>query len=265
MISPVSSTAFSIGSFPVKFYSLTMFAAIFCGAAFTCFISRKYYKNVDTEKILDILPLIVISAILGARIYYVILDWNYFSSHLGQIFMIWNGGLSIHGALIGGFLAGLWCVKKYKLDLWIYADVFSYGLLLGQAIGRFGNYFNTEAFGKPCFYSQAFCLYVPVLKRPLDYLHFDYFHPAFLYEAIWNLFALLILIFVVRKLAKNTQGVVFFSYLILYSLGRLFVENIRLDSVLNIGKFHVAELVSFFIILFSTGMIIFLKQREKKL
>lgn len=255
MISPQSSIILSVGSFSLKYYSLTMLGAILCGCGLSCFLARKFYRNVSVERIFDILPMIVICAILGARLYYVLLDFEYYSKHLIEIFMIWNGGLSIHGALIGGFLGGLYCARKYSLPIWDYADVFSYGLLLGQAIGRVGNFFNIEAFGKPCSFSELICMYVPQYKRPLGYWDIEYYHPTFLYEAIWNIFVLGILYFFIRRCSDKVSGVVFFSYLALYSLGRLLIEHIRLDSVLNVGEWHVAEIVSVFVIVLSIIMI----------
>lgn len=255
MISPSSPVILNIGSFPLRYYSVFMFGAILSGFLLSCLVAKKYYKNVSVDRIWDIFPIIVVCAVLGARFYYVALDWAYYSKHLSEIFAFQQGGLSIHGALLGGFCGGLYCVKKYKLSLWAYADVFSYGLLLGQAVGRFGNYFNIEAFGLPCAFSDLICLYVPQYKRPVEYFDVAFFHPTFLYEALWNIFALLILFFVVRKLAKNVSGIVFFAYLGIYSFGRLMIEHVRLDSVLNVGQWHAAEIVSIFIIFFSIVMI----------
>ena len=259
MISPDSAIAFNIkvfgGDFGVRFYSLTMFLAIILGTALSCFIAKKYYKEVNTEKILDMLPVLVICALICARAYYVLLDWSFYSAHPNEILAVYHGGLSIHGAILGGFLGAFFYLKKYTLPIWKYADVCTYGLILGQAIGRLGNYFNTEAFGAPCSWSEKFCLFVPEPKRPLEFLDVEFFHPTFLYEMIWNIFVLLILFFVVRKFAKNYDGVVFFSYLILYSLGRLFIEHLRTDSVLNVGTFHIAEIVSVILILLGLVMI----------
>ena len=260
MLSP--ETAFFIGNFGVKFYSIAMFFAIFFGTLLSCLIAKKYYKDVKIEHILDMLPIVIISAIIGARIYYVTLDWNYYSKSIFEIFALWHGGISIHGALIGGFLGGLYYIKKHKLNLWKYADVFAYGLLLGQSIGRIGNFFNIEAFGKPCNFSDVICLYIPINKRPTEFLNFDYFHPTFLYESLWNIFVLLILFFVIRK-NKTPDGAIFFSYLILYSLGRLFIEQIRLDSVLNIGTIPIAQIVCILTIIISTAMLLILKKSLK--
>ena len=212
---------------------------------------------------MDILPLVIISAIIGARLYYVIMDWTYYSKNLFDIIAIQKGGLSIHGAIIGGFISGSIYVKKHKLNLWAYSDVFAYGLLLGQAIGRFGNYFNIEAFGKPCYFSNLICLQIPQTHRPYEFLHNEYFHPTFLYEAIWNILVLLILFFIIKKAAKNTDGIIFFSYLILYSIGRFFIECLRLDSVLSINGIHIAQIVCILTIFLSILMIYLLIKRKK--
>ncbi len=256
MISPASAVAFCVGSYSVRFYSLIMLGAIIAGSFTICFVAKKYYRGVSIEKILDILPVIVICAIFGARLYYVALDWGYYSKHLLEVFAFNQGGLSIHGAILGGFLSGYFCVKHYKLNLWRYADVFAYGLPIGQAIGRLGNYFNIEAFGKPCFFSDWICMYVPKVKRPFEYMDYEYFHPTFLYEIIWNIIVFLLLFFVVKKNVKNYDGVLFFVYLILYSVGRFLIEGIRLDSVLSINGIHIAEIVSFIVIIFSVIMIL---------
>ncbi len=259
MLSPESNVAFYIGNFAIKYYSVIMFFAIFVGSSLSCIVAKKYYKSVPVEKFLDILPVVILSAILGARLYYVLLDWGYYSQHLIEILLIQNGGISIHGALLGGFVGGFLWVKKHNLPLLAYADVFAYGVCLGQIIGRLGNYFNIEAFGKPCYYSNFLCLHVPQYKRPVEFFNVEYFHPTFLYEMIWNIVVLLLLFFVVRKLAKNIEGIVFFSYLILYSVGRYFIEGVRLDSVLSLGIVHVAQVVSIIVIVFSLVMILKLK------
>ena len=242
MQSPHSSIAFSIGHFDIHYYGIIMFFAILCGIVVMYKIAKNFYKDVDTDIILDILPVIIISAIVGARVYYVLMDFQYYINHLSEIIAVWNGGLSIHGALIGGITAGFILTKKYKLSFLKYADVFAYGLLIGQAIGRFGNYFNCEAFGMPT--KLPFGLFIPTIYRPAEYLHYEYFHPTFLYESLWNILVFLILFFVVRKIPKVADGTVFFSYLILYSAGRFFIEQIRIDSVLDILGVPVAQLVS---------------------
>lgn len=263
MISPESPVLFQVGDFGVRYYSVIMFLAIVFGAMFSLFIAKKYYKNVNIEKFWDILPVVVLSAILGARLYYVMLDFNYYSQNIFEVFAIWHGGLSIHGAILGGFLGGFFYVKKNAIPLWGYADIFSYGLLFGQAIGRLGNYFNVEAFGGPCYFSKWVCMYVQPSKRPSEYWNIEYFHPAFLYEGVWNIFILIVLIFLTKRFERRVEGCVFFLYLILYSIGRLFIEHIRLDSVLTLANWHIAQIVSVLIIVFSGFALFFLLKKTE--
>lgn len=240
MQSPPSSIIFSLGGFQLHYYGLIMFFAIISALFTMRYIAKKHYKDADTSILLDILPPIILCAILGARIYYVVLDFSYYSKHLSEIFAVWNGGISIHGALIGGILCGLWMARKYKFSFLKYADIFAYGLLIGQSVGRLGNYFNCEAFGRPT--DLPWGLYIPEAHRPFEYFAFSYFHPTFLYEIIWNLLVFCLLVFVIRNHAKSS-GTIFFSYLILYSIGRFFIEFLRVDSVLNIGMVPIAQII----------------------
>ena len=250
MISPKSSVLINIGDFSIHYYGVIMFAAIISALLVIRFIAKKYYKDINTEIILDILPIIILSAIFGARIYYVLMDLQYFSNHLNEIFAIWHGGMSIHGGILGGIISGAILAKIKKINFLKYADVFSYGIIIGQAIGRFGNWFNCEAFGKPCFI-PVLKLFIPKEYRPFGYENFEYFHPTFLYESLWNILVFTVLFTVIRKIPNLKEGTIFFSYLILYSVGRFFIEWCRIDSIRNLWGFPIAQLVSLLIILFS--------------
>lgn len=263
MQSPDSSVLFTFGSFSVHYYGLTMFLAIITALFVMRFMIKKYYKEINTEILLDILPAVILFSIIGARAYYVIMDFSYYSKHLSEIVAVWNGGLSIHGGIIGGILSGLILSKIKKINFLQYADVFSYGLVIGQAVGRFGNYFNCEAFGKPC--SLPYIgLFIPKQYRPTGFEDFDYFHPTFLYESIWNVIVFLILFFVIRKVPKIRQGTIFFSYLILYSIGRMFIEWCRLDSVLNIAGVPIAQIVSVLTIFIASAILLFIYKKKSK-
>src|SRR5574344_1549892 len=162
--------------------------------------------------------------------------------------------MSIQGGILGGLIFGVFYAKQHNLPILKLCDVFSYGLCLGQAIGRWGNFFNSEAFGLP---TNCFCkLFIPISHRPIDFLQYSYFHPTFLYESICDFLIFLILFFCVRKLVllkfmnKNSDGMIFFSYLILYSLVRIFIETLRIDSVLNLFGIPIAQIFCVFTILF---------------
>lgn len=247
-VSP-GDVAFIVGSVPVYYYGIIMAISLSVGVIVARFIAGKFYPEINPEIIYDISPHIIIGAILGARIYYCILSYKYYSKHLIEIPELWHGGISIHGAIIGGLIGGLIYAKRHNLPILKLCDIFSYGLILGQAVGRWGNFFNSEAFGRPT--ENFLKLYVPIYKRPLEYMQYNYFHPTFLYESILDVLIFLILFFVVRKFVKNIDGIVFFSYLILYSIVRIIIEQIRIDSVLNVFGIPIAQIVSLLIIVIS--------------
>lgn len=254
MFTSPGDIAFSIGSVSVYYYGIIMAVSLFVGVFVARVMAGKFYPEINPETIYDISPYVIISAILGARIYYCLMSYNYYAQNPFEILKLWHGGISIHGAIIGGLIGGVAYAKKHKLPILKLCDIFSYGLVLGQAIGRWGNFFNSEAFGRP---AQNFLkLYIPIYKRPLEYLQYNYFHPTFLYESILDVCIFLILFFVIRKFTKNNDGVVFFSYLILYSIVRIIIEQVRIDSVLNVLGIPIAQIVSVIIILISTIFII---------
>lgn len=260
MFTSPGEVAFLIGSVPVYFYGITMAFSLLTGIGFARFVTGKFYPEINTEVIYDIAPHVIIFAILGARIYYCLLSSEYYIQNPLEVFQIWQGGISIHGGILGGLIGGIVYAKRHKLPVLKLCDIFSYGLVLGQAIGRWGNFFNSEAFGRP---TESFLkLYIQIYKRPLEYLQFDYFHPTFLYESILDVLIFLILFFVIRNLVKGKDGAVFVSYLILYSIVRIIIEQVRIDSVLNVYGIPVAQIVSVGIIFVSA--IVLFKILKKK-
>lgn len=261
MFASPGEVAFSIGSFHVYYYGIIMAIALTVGVFFSAFAAKKFYPELNPDAILEIAPIVIICAILGARIYYCMLNFSYYDQNPIEILGVRHGGLSIHGAILGGLAGGIIYAKKHKLPILKLCDIFAYGLILGQAIGRWGNFFNSEAFGKPtgCFLK----LYIPIYKRPLEYMQYSYFHPTFLYESILNFCIFLILFFVVRKLTKNKDGIIFFSYLILYSIVRILIEQIRIDSVLNVFSIPIAQIVSAVIILISIAAIFVIRLKNE--
>lgn len=290
MFTSPGEIAFFIGHLPVYYYGIIIAISLFTGVMVANLIANKFYPEINPEIIYDISPHIIIGGILGARIYYCILNFSYYLKHLIEVPEIWQGGISIHGAIIGGIIGGLLYSKKHKLPALKLCDIFSYGLALAQALGRWGNFFNSEAFGSP---TESFLkLYIPIYKRPLEYMQYNYFHPTFLYESILDVCIFLILFFIIRKLAtkKNHNvtsnsfqsriserpcdtetssvrreyydGIVFFSYLILYSIVRILIEQIRIDSVLNIFGIPIAQIVSGLIILISVISIFVIKLKN---
>lgn len=271
MFKAPSGVAFEVFGYDVRYYGLIMFFAIISGVLTTYFVSKKYYKNLDLDALLDFLPWLIIISMLSARLYYVLLSLDFYITHPAEILAVWHGGISIHGAILGGLIFGIIYFKIIKKTFFLrYADAVSYGLVIGQGIGRWGNFFNSEAFGRPC--DLPWKLYIDPIYRPAEMASYSYFHPTFLYESILDFLIFLTLFFMVRKIvekcasktAGNLDGVVFFSYLALYSLVRIFVENIRVDSVLNVSNVPIATIVSLFGLFVSILALIFIVFRQKK-
>lgn len=264
MQSPSSQIFLNLGFIKIRYYGAIMALAIGIGYLFTKLIASKYYKeNVNLDILSGLFPIVTMFGLLGGRLYYVLLDYYYYIQHLNEIFAVWLGGLSIHGAILGGFISGVIYLRLKKQKILPYADVFAYGLLLGQALGRWGNYFNIEAYGAPT--NLPWKLYVPIFYRDLKYLNYEYFHPTFLYESIWNLLCFIALFFGLRRFVQKYEGVNFFLYLILYSVGRIFIEKLRLDSVLYVFNLPIAILVSMIIIVVSIFSICLIIRNNKKI
>ncbi len=241
--------AFSIASIDIHYYGIIMALSILIGLFVILLLRKKYFKEISVDSICDISFLAIIIGIICARLYYVILDYKYFMANPFEIPAIWNGGISIHGAILGGILAVYCYTKDNKLNFLRYADLFSFGLIIGQAIGRWGNFFNSEAFGLPC--SLPWKLYIPYTLRPIEYRAYEYFHPAFLYESILNIIIFIILYLFLARSKNRKDGFIFFLYMLLYSIARLLTETIRIDSVLSINNIHAAHIAALFFLVIS--------------
>jgi phosphatidylglycerol:prolipoprotein diacylglycerol transferase len=191
--------------------------------------------ELDAEKIVNCAFVVFLGGVVGARLYFVALSWHEFQDHLLNIFAIWQGGISIHGGIIGGTIAGwLYCCLA-KLPVARVADLLSTVTPLGQSIGRWGNFFNSELFGKPVASDYPLRLYIPPENRPALYKDNSFFHPAFLYESVWDLGLFLLLYYVVLPKTYRYPGVTFLLYIGGYSLGRMLIEPLRVDSIMVAG------------------------------
>jgi phosphatidylglycerol:prolipoprotein diacylglycerol transferase len=199
-------------------------------------------RGESPDDLLKAAELALIGGLVGARLYYVLFNLDYYQTQpWWRIFAVWEGGLAIHGGLIGGLLTGGAYVWAKGLPLLTYLDIVAPSLLLGQAIGRWGNFFNEEAFGGPT--DLPWKLYISEPRRPPAFVDHQFFHPTFLYESLWNFGAFLLLYFVLRRRLERGPGALFLAYLGLYSLGRFWVEGLRTDSLM-LGSMRVAQLVS---------------------
>lgn len=255
---PKTSIAFTLFNFPIYFYGIIMVSAIFLGIILSYFLIKKRYSKACAELFLDFIPMVIIFSILGARLFYILGNLNYYILNPLEIIFINHGGLSFWGGLTFGTLSFLFFLKKNKLPLSGFFDSIAVTLPLSQAIGRWGNYFNQEAYGAP--YDGFLKMFVDLKHRPIDYINFEYFHPAFLYESVLNLilFVFLLVLFLKKKNLKS--GTIFYLYLICYSIIRIIVESIRIDSVLDVFNMPVAMVISFIVLI--SGIILILKNKK---
>lgn len=205
--------------------------------------------NISEDDILNLAIVSIPCGLIGARLYYVIFNWSWYSKHLSEILNFRGGGMAIHGALIGGILAGFIYTKIKKINFFKMADTVMIGIPLGQAIGRWGNYINGEAHGGPT--SLPWGIMVNGVKV----------HPTFLYESIWDLVVFVLLIFILYK-KKQQHGIVIGSYMVLYSLGRFFIEGLRTDSLMFLGL-RTAQIISLIGIILGV-LIIFIAIKNNK-
>ncbi len=249
--------ALQIGPLSIHWYGVIIGVGIVL--CYLYILSELRRRKLAEKPVDDMAFWLVLSGILGARLYYVAFSWEYFGAYPMEILKIWKGGLAIHGALIGGGVTYLIYMWRKKLSWAGYLDILLPGVLLAQGIGRWGNFFNNEAFGTPT--SLPWKLFIPEPLRPAQYIDFSYFHPAFLYESLWDIAGFFLLATLSRKF-KMPSGSIMALYLAWYSLGRFFIEGLRTDS-LYFGPFRIAQVMS--AALFCTGifLLIFLGTRSK--
>jgi phosphatidylglycerol:prolipoprotein diacylglycerol transferase len=232
-----------LGPLTIRWYGLLIASAVLIGVSLSQYLAKR--RNVDPNILGDLAIWLVISAIPSARLYYVLFEWKQYAQHPDQIIAIWNGGIAIHGAILGGTLAAIIFARLQKISVWQLADLVAPSLILGQAIGRWGNFFNSEAFGDPT--DLPWKLYIPLERRPLNFANYEYFHPTFLYESLWNLMVFGILITLFFRGLKGSPrlkvGTIALVYMVAYSCGRVWIEGLRTDSLM-IGPLRIAQIVS---------------------
>ena len=227
---------FEFGPLAVRWYGLLIALAVLLGLWISTQLAKS--RGLDGGLIADLLPILVLCAVLGARIYYVLFEWRQYQINWLEAVQIWRGGIAIHGALLGGLLAVIGFTRWKRLSFWQLMDVLVPSVALGQAIGRWGNFFNSEAFGLPT--DLPWKLFIPAMSRPEQYLSEQYFHPTFLYESIWDLalFVLLVVLFTRRNSQGEpllANGAITCRYALIYSLGRFWIEGLRLDPLCLFG------------------------------
>jgi len=257
MFASPGAIALKIGPLAIRWYGLLIATGVMLGT--TLAHREAIRRGVDPDKLLNAIVIAVLVALAGARLYYVAFNWDYYGANPGRIVAVWEGGLAIHGGLIAGSLATLLYCWYAGLSLLVTLDIMAPCAAIGQAVGRWGNFFNQEAFGIPT--GLPWKLYIDPAHRPPYLAGYEYFHPTFLYESLWNILIFAILWFGLRKRLQERPGALVLCYLALYSVGRFFVEGLRIDSLM-LGSLRAAQVVSV-LLMVATGLGLTLMARRK--
>ena len=249
MVIKMNRVFVSIGPINIYWYSVLIISAILIGIHFSSKVAEK--NGLGKTTIIDLIFGLIFIGVVGARLYYVVFNFSIFKDDLISIFKVWEGGLAIYGAVIAGIIYIWYYAKKKNISFIKMLDICSLSLLLGQAIGRWGNFFNSEAYGGITTYSKLKSMHIPPFIIKGMYIDGAYREPTFLYESIWCLIGVLILWYIRKKKIYKMGNQVSF-YMIWYGIGRFIIESMRSDS-LYLGNFRVSQIVS--IILVVLGII----------
>lgn len=242
---------------PIKIYWYGLFLVIGIVASLAVVLKEAVHKQLNLDKVYDLFFYLIIGGFIGARLWEVLIyNWSYFSLNPLAVFKIWQGGLAIQGGLLGGGLVlFIWCWHNHE-DIWQYLDLVALGLPLGQAIGRFGNYFNQELFGQPT--NHWFGIYIEEFNRPFQAIGSTLFQPVFLYESLLNL---LLFVWLWSQRKKTRPSLAISWYLIGYGLIRFCLEFVRIDEVGGLGGLRWPQIIAGLMVL--AGVAILLSKTKK--
>ncbi|MGK9044874.1 prolipoprotein diacylglyceryl transferase [Mammaliicoccus vitulinus] len=252
----IDPVAIQLGPLAIRWYGIIIASGILIGYLVAQRTAKKIGIKEDT--LIDLIIWCVAMAIICARIYYVAFEWQYYSQHIVEIPLIMNGGIAIHGGLIGAFLTGFILCRKKNLSFFQMVDIVAPSIILAQAIGRWGNFMNQEAHGGPV--SRSFLENLHIPEFIINHMQIDgiYYHPTFLYESLWNIIGFVLLLLIRPQLKI---GETFFAYLIYYSIGRFYIEGLRTDSLMLTENLRIAQVISIVIIVVSIACILYRRIR----
>ncbi|NUE97144.1 prolipoprotein diacylglyceryl transferase [Lactobacillus melliventris] len=258
MILTINPVAFKLGNLSVKWYGIIMAVAIILAVSMAIFEGRK--RQIESDDFMDLLLWAVPLGYVGARIYYVIFEWHYYSQHLDEIIAIWNGGIAIYGGLLAGLAVLLVFCYKRMLPPFLMLDIITPGVMAAQILGRWGNFINQEAHGGPTTLAFLQSLHLPDFIINQMKIGGVYYQPTFLYESFFNLIGLLIILLLRHRKHLFKQGEIFMLYLAWYSVVRFFVEGMRTDSLYLWGSIRVSQMLS--VILLIVVIVLFIYRRR---
>ncbi len=235
-----------LGFIQIYWYSITMLLAILTGSFL--FYKALKKKKISEFDITNILFYAVLFGIIGARVYYCLFNLDYYLKYPLEILEVWNGGLAIHGAILGGFIAIVFYCKKHKINILKITDAASFSVIIAQAIGRWGNFFNGEAHGGITTLETLKNMLIPNFIIKGMYIDGNYYLPTFYFEFLWNLIGFIVLFTIYKKYKNLKTGMLTGLYFMWYSFGRFFIEGLRTDSLL-ISNISLVVLITIFILL----------------
>lgn len=247
------------GFIKIYWYSLILFIAFLIGCVMALKRAKKY--NIEESFMIDLFFYTIPISLVGARLYFVLFNLDYYGLYPIDIFKVWEGGLAIHGGLIAGLAFVYYYTKRKKQNFILIVDILCISLILGQAIGRWGNFFNQEAHGPLTTLTYLKSLHLPNFIINGMYIDGNYYIPTFLYESLWCLLGFIILSILI-KLKKTKIGRISAIYLIWYGLERLIVESLRTDSLM-LGNIKMAQLISLCMIILGIYMLLSLSHNKK--
>ncbi len=245
----MNPVAFTVFGLEVRWYGVLIAIAMALGAYLAIHEARKH-ADIGEDNLMDFLLWMIPFSIIGARLYYVAFQWDYYGQHLSEIIRLRQGGLAIHGGILFAIIVAIVFTKRRHLSFWKMADIVTPSLALGQAIGRWGNFANGEAHGGPT--DLPWAITVNGVKV----------HPTFLYESLWD-FALFLFLYFYMKRHQKFNGQLFSLYLIVYSVGRFWIEGLRTDSLM-LGPLRIAQVVSIAMVVCGGIIYVIGKKNTKK-
>lgn len=257
----INPVAFNLGNLSVKWYGVIMALAIILAVSMAIIEGRK--RQIESDDFVDLLLWAVPLGYVGARIYYVIFEWQYYAQHPDQIIAIWNGGIAIYGGLLAGLVVLLiFCYKK-MLPPFLMLDIITPGVMAAQILGRWGNFINQEAHGGPTTLHFLQSLHLPNFIISQMKINGVYYQPTFLYESFFNLIGLILILVLRHRKHLFKQGEIFMLYLAWYSVVRFFVEGMRTDSLYLWGSIRVSQLLSLILLVIVIGLFIYRRKVVK--
>ncbi len=249
--------AFTIFGMEIRYYSLFILIGVL--VAYFMIVREAKKFNISGDAIFNLFFWTIIIGIIGARLYYVVFNWEYFGTHINEIWQIWQGGLAIHGGILFGLVTIAIFTKKNNMRLLRVLDIIVVPLILAQAIGRWGNFFNSEAYGVATTLNHLRDLHIPEFIIEGMKINGIYYTPTFFYESLWCIIGFIIMI-ILRRTKYVKVGQISGFYLMWYGLGRFFIEALRTDSLILLG-FKIAQIVS--IIFIIVGVVLFVLGARK--